>query len=366
MRIAIVGAGVFGLASAWELCRREHQVHLFERSTIPAPDASSTDISKTIRLEYGAATERYAPLVTRAFERWREAERLTGDRVLHQTGVLFLVRRYRDGEFEFESHRQLVQMGHAVEVYSAAEAARRWPVFNWDGLEAGVFNPLGGWLASGKALTTLARCVRAVGGQIHEQCPVLEVDHHHLLTAQGQQTFDQVLVTAGPWVKTLLSDLDETVRISRQRITHYRPVEPKVHDYPVWVYDMANSGWYGFGANPEGVVKVALHARSESADPNCSRTIDQDFLATSREFVGDLIPSLGEAEMSGHCCLYTNSPGGDFVLDRHPSGCLVAGCGSGHAFKFGPVLGELVADLVEHDRVDPAFRLGAEAVGETW
>ena len=40
------------------------------------------------------------------------------------------------------------------------------------------------------------------------------------------------------------------------------------------------------------------------------------------------------------------TPDGDFVIDRRGPLVIAGGC-AGHAFKFGPALGELVADLVE-------------------
>jgi sarcosine oxidase/L-pipecolate oxidase len=48
-------------------------------------------------------------------------------------------------------------------------------------------------------------------------------------------------------------------------------------------------------------------------------------------------------------CLYTDVFDGDFVIDRLPGDerVVLATGGSGHAFKFAPLLGELVADRVE-------------------
>ena len=59
-----------------------------------------------------------------------------------------------------------------------------------------------------------------------------------------------------------------------------------------------------------------------------------------------LLPSLDPQPVATERCVYDNSPDTDFVLDR--VGRIVVGCGtSGHAFKFGPLLGELLADLAE-------------------
>ena len=49
MNIGIIGSGIFGLSSAYELNERGHSVHVFEKGTIPNAMASSTDVSKAIR-----------------------------------------------------------------------------------------------------------------------------------------------------------------------------------------------------------------------------------------------------------------------------------------------------------------------------
>ena len=62
-----------------------------------------------------------------------------------------------------------------------------------------------------------------------------------------------------------------------------------------------------------------------------------------------LLPSLDPQPVATERCVYDNSADTDFVLDR--VGRIVVGCGtSGHAFKFGPLLGELLADLAEERR----------------
>ena len=375
MNIGVVGGGVFGLSSAWELSRRGHKVKVFERGAIPAPDASGTDISKAIRLEYGSCSSIYTPLVYRAFERWREAQSIAGREILHQTGALFLVKSYQAGTFEFESAPHVSALGIETEHVEPSEACKRWPAFQWDHMDRAIFNPIGGWLAAADAVRALAECCRLSGVEIQENCPVLSVKElaasSQLTTALGTSDFDAVVVAAGPWLQRLLPKLADKLRVSRQRMTHYRPLSTEglsAPDFPVWVWDLAESGWYGFPANSEGVVKVALHRRSETVDPDASREIDPDFLALSRQFVTENIPGLNPSSpLEGCCCFYTNSESGNFLIDQVPGHqrTFVASGGSGHGFKFGPVIGELVADRVEGPG-EAAFRLDADKSLETW
>lgn len=375
MKIGVVGGGIFGLSSAWELSRRGHKVKLFERRSIPSPDASSTDISKAIRLEYGAGSALYSPLVYRAFERWREAEFVSGSKVLHQTGALFLVKNYQAGGFEFESAPHLAKLGLSVEHFEPKEASQRWPQFCWKNLERAIFNPLGGWLSAAEAVETLAKCCVLAGVEILENSPVLSVTESsgaaRIETHYGDEEFELVVVAAGPWIRQVLPSMSGTFRISRQRMSHYRPSHTRglcSPEFPVWVWDLAESGWYGFPANSEGVVKVALHRRSETVDPDASREIDEKFLALSRQFVTENIPGLSsDSPLAGACCFYTNTESGNFIIDQVPDHqrVFVASGGSGHGFKFGPVIGDLVADCIE-GRGEPSFFRNADCAVETW
>lgn len=72
--------------------------------------------------------------------------------------------------------------------------------------------------------------------------------------------------------------------------------------------------------------------------------------ARFREFLKTTFPSLAEAPLAGsRVCLYGDTFDGHFWIDHDPArpGVVVAAGDSGHAFKFTPVLGGLIADVVE-------------------
>jgi glycine/D-amino acid oxidase-like deaminating enzyme len=376
MHIGIVGGGIFGCSAALELARRGHRVELFERAAIPAPDASGTDISKVIRMEYGDATAAYAPLVQRALARWRELEAGAGRVLLHNSGVLFLCSEWDEARFEHKSVAALRAIGESPQVVDADQARTRWPQFNWDGMQVGVFNPVGGWLESSEAVRAAASAARAAGATLNEEARVADVSergaHVTLRVDDNDVKVDVAVVAAGVWVAKLLDEMRHNVSVTRQQVSLYRPSNAQAfagERFPVWVYDIVDEGWYGFPATDDGTVKVSLHRRSESADPDVSREASPAFLADSRAFVGEHIPALDpDSPLTGRACLYANSARGDLVVDRAPGHerVYIAGMGSGHGFKFGPVLGELVADLIERDEVPSFLRLAQRRVGEVW
>ncbi len=363
MKIGIVGGGIFGTATAWEAAKRGHQVELFERDDIPSHLAASWDISKATRLEYGGLTPTYAPLVARAFQLWREAEEKSGESFFHNTGVICLARDFSPGSFEHESWTHLKSLGWEPEVVEPKEGKLRFPHYNWKRIDKATYNKMGGWVHASLATSSLAECARIDGAVIHKNTSVTSVDEGVIKVGDKIHSYDLVIVCAGAWVGRLLPSMTESARVSRQRITFYKPGGE--FPVPVWIHDPAESGWYGFPMNADGIVKVALHQRSETVDPDASRELDAAFLEQSRAFVSDMLPGLkADSLEGGRCCFYTNSPSGDLVFQKLTDKLYVAGLGSGHGFKFGPVLGQLALDMVENG--DERFALQAPAEVEAW
>src|SRR5438876_895458 len=93
MRIGVVGAGIFGIAATLELQARGYTVVVFDQGKVPNPEASSTDVAKTIRRFYGE-TDTYVELVERAAARWREWNDLLGQSIYHVVGTYYIVPRF--------------------------------------------------------------------------------------------------------------------------------------------------------------------------------------------------------------------------------------------------------------------------------
>src|SRR6187431_2013848 len=104
-KIAVVGGGIFGVTAALAMRERGHDVSLHDPGPLPHPLAESTDISKVVRLDYGA-DEDYTALMERALDGWRGWNAAWREPLFHETGVLFVCRdEMAPGGFEYESHR---------------------------------------------------------------------------------------------------------------------------------------------------------------------------------------------------------------------------------------------------------------------
>jgi glycine/D-amino acid oxidase-like deaminating enzyme len=159
--------------------------------------------------------------------------------------------------------------------------------------------------------------------------------------------------------------IGERVKPTRQEVFYFgtpagddRFVEPRL---PVWV-DAADRFIYGIPGNLHRGFKVADDARGPEFDPtDGDRSPTRNIGEALREFISRRFPALRAAPVLGsEVCQYENSPDAHFIIDRHPAmpDVWIAGGGSGHGYKMGPALGEILARLVREDASpDPFFAL---------
>jgi len=357
--VHVIGAGIFGVIAALELKRRGHAVALFDPGPLPHPLAASTDITKMIRMDYGADVF-YTELMEECFLGWERWNQDWGEDLYHQTGFLVLAAApFRPGGFEHDSYQLLRQRGHAVEPLDSAGLRRRFPAWTAERYTQGYFNPRGGWAESGRVVARLLDEAARAGVQIHAGVTFARLVEDGTrvkgFVAQDGSVFvsHQLVVTAGTWTPAILPHLAEVMWSVGQPVLHFRPLHPEVFRPPAfvpWVADVANTGWYGFAALADGTLKIANHGPGKRMHPDDLREVTADHEAMFQGFLRESLPALAEAPIIGRrLCLYCDTWDGNFWIDRDPEreGLVVAAGGSGHAFKFAPLLGGMIADVVE-------------------
>ncbi|MBN8420148.1 MAG: FAD-dependent oxidoreductase [Verrucomicrobia bacterium] len=357
--ILILGGGCFGLTAALELRARGWRVTLIDQGQLPHPDAASTDISKVVRMDY-AADEQHTAMGELSLRRWREWNVRWGEELYHEVGFLVMSRgMMQPGGFEHDSRQFLTARGHELRRTSAEMLRELHPAWNSDLYRDGYLNPVGGWVESGRVIARLAAEARQAGVVIHENIPqprpLYEGDRCTGIASSNGQTWhaDAVLVAAGAWTPALLPHLQDVMWSTAQTVFHFQPEDPcpfTPPEFPVWGADIGRTGWYGFPANAAGLVKVANHGPGRRVNANAPRSLPAGEEERYRTFLRETFPALATAPLhSSRVCLYCDTFDGAFWIDHDPAhpGLIVAAGDSGHAFKFTPVMGGIIADVVE-------------------
>ncbi|HIP70982.1 MAG TPA: FAD-dependent oxidoreductase [Anaerolineae bacterium] len=356
----IIGAGIFGLTAAVELNMRGHSVALLDPGPIPHPLAASTDISKVVRMEYGA-DEQYMAMVEQAITGWHEWNMRFG-MVYHQVGVTMLTRHELEpGDYEYESLMLLIKRGHRPDRLEPDDIRRRFPAWNADLYVDGFYHARGGYAESGRVIEALADKADIEGVYLRAGRTVNEIVVENgrcqgVHTVEGE-TFaaGHVIVAAGAWTHILLPELAGVMRASGHPVFHLKAPDRDLFSPPkfvVFTADITRSGWYGFPWHPdERVVKIANHGVGQTLHPvEDERLVTVEDEHTLRQFLAETFPALLDAPIVyTRRCLYSDTLDEHFWIDRHPeiAGLTVAAGGSGHAFKFAPILGGLIADAAE-------------------
>ena len=357
--VIVVGAGIFGVTAALELRRRGYGVSLLDPGPLPHPLATSTDISKMVRMDYGD-DEVFTALAEESIEGWRRWNLEWGQELYHNDGLLIMTREtIRPGTFEYDSLELMKRRGISPERISPDELVRRFPAWAPNGYVDGFLSPRGGWVEADKVVARLVEEARAAGVSVAAGTTVVGLIEDGrrtvgVATADGTpRRADFVVVAAGPWTPYLLPQLQDVMWPVGQPVLYFQPENPADYrppHFPPWAADVSRTGWYGFPAMEDGVVKVSIHGPGRRMSPDAPRDVPPAEERRFREFLRGTFPPLAEAPLiRSRYCLYCDTWDGNFWIDHDPEreGLVVATGGSGHGFKFAPVLGSLIADALE-------------------
>lgn len=354
MRVVVIGAGAFGGWTALKLRERDVDVLLIDAWGPGNSRASSGGETRVIRHSYDERAN--VDLAARSLSQWRSYDRRWKTRLFRPTGVLF-VTAGSDYLDKARSHLAEAGIEHSIETPEAVSS--RIPEMATDDLRWGIFEPKSGYLLARRACRTVVAAFTESGGQ-YRQGSVMAPGNAKgslvsVLTDDGDElTADAFVFACGPWLPALFPELlSDIVRPSRQEVFYFGtpPGARSLEDdcMPVWA-DLGDEFWYGIPGNERRGFKVANDSHGPDIEPtSADRQPSPVRLQASRDYLARRFPAMADAPvLEARVCQYSNTPDGQFILDRHPSldNAWLLGGGSGHGFKHGPALGELVASCV--------------------
>ena len=354
----VVGAGLLGLAAAWSLARRRWRVTVVEAApAVGHARAGSKGSARIFRLGYPDPSD--VEMAHAAQQRWRELERVTGRTLLTETGQVTL----GDGPALEAIAAAMAANGLTAERVTAASAAERFPSIVVRG--SVLYEPRSGVLHADSCLDAL----RHTGSfELRTDARATAIDDRGragvLVHVGGQPlSADLTVVCAGPRTLDLVGvRTARAASASYPQVAYFAPKDSGAAGQPPVFIEWSDDMIYGLPVPPDARLGPALYKVSHHTtghpvpdfDPTDASPLhdDADLLALLRDAVGRLLPALEPVPVTTERCVYDNSADADFILDR--VGRVVIGCGtSGHGFKFGPLLGELLADLAEES--EPPF-----------
>lgn len=354
-RIAVVGAGAFGGWASLYLLRNGFEVTLVDAWGPGNSRSTSGDETRVIRSTYGA-NEFYFSLNVRALELWKENQGKWNRKLFHPTGVVWFCYREKnplvDDSIPFSK-----KYNAPYEYLTVDELRRRYPVVNCTDLHHGWFDPHGGYLKAREGCQAVNEAfIREGGKYLQAFATPKQIAFGKLagisLSNGDMLTADQYLFACGAWLGQLFPDvLEQKIRSTKQEVYYFGvPREQsRVYDsMPVWVDLDGEDYYYGIAGNALRGFKIGVDRRGEPFDPTVGeRVLNTETLARARAFIAHRFPGLSAAPLlENRVCQYENSPDGNFIFEAHPAAANVwfLGGGSGHGFKHGPALGELVAN----------------------
>ncbi|KAJ7106043.1 FAD dependent oxidoreductase [Mycena crocata] len=375
-RTLIVGSGCFGLSTALELLKRGwSDVTVIDRAqTLPASDGASNDFNRIVRTSYSDPF--YAKLAQDAIKAWKIQDEW--EDAYHESGVLVLG---TDSlvDYKHKSFLNDLEMGSRVVPLDDHAALRQiFPPTAHIGTlseHSGYLNRDGGWANAAQGISILMAKIVAMKGKIIGGKNVVE------LIQQDQKTTgvrcsdgtvfeaDLVVLATGSWTGSAFPDVlmgnifqatgqcVAMVQLTQEEGDAYRG-SPVVLNF--------GTGFYIFPPNDQSLVKMAIHCagythsigaknvstpRTIVSDPETGLRIPTSNVRDLRDGLRLVYPTLAEKPFTTtRLCWYNDSPDGDWVIGYQPqsdNSLLIATGGSGHAYKFLPVLGRLVVDSIE-------------------
>ncbi len=371
--IAVIGLGALGSGAAYHSAAKGAKVLGLEQFEFGHVRGASHDTSRIVRTSYG--DPEYVKLAQSSYRDWAELERRTGQQWLHITGGIIVFPRDSPNKAR-DWTGSLDANGQPYELLTTAEVKARWPQFTLpEGAET-VYTADMGLVHASKSVAAMQYSARSLGAVLKENTRVDRVVPQAkggaiIETSRGRFSARKVIITADAWANKLLAPLGAEIPLDvmQEQVTYFKPQNPEEYDgqkFPVWAY-AGEHFFYGFPAFGEPTIKAGRDVSYNRMDPDKRSFVHSEGLLKELEgLMGSFIPGKGQT-LRTVTCQYAITPERQFIispLEKHQD--VLVGLGGGHAFKFAPTFGRVLAELaIDGKTTDDISKFGIPKAPES-
>ncbi|XP_022728949.1 probable sarcosine oxidase [Durio zibethinus] len=362
--VIVVGAGVMGSSTAYQLAKRGQKTLLLEQFDFLHHRGSSHGESRTIRATY--PEDYYYGMVNESYQLWEQAQSEIGFR------VYFKAQQFDMGPADSKSLLSVIATcrKNAIphQVLNRQQVTERFSgridiPEDWIGVSC----EQGGVIKPTKAVSMFQMLAFRYGAFLRDNVEVNSITKDGvrggvIVSASNGEKFwgKKCVVTAGVWMRKLVkkvSGIELPIQPLETNVCYWRIKEGHEAKYAIGS-DFPTFASYGkpyiYGTPSleyPGLIKIAVHG-GYPCDPDkrpwgpgiIPRSLKQWIEKTFRGLVDSNGP------VTTQLCAYSMTPDEDFVIDflggEFGKGVVIGGGFSGHGFKMSPVIGRILADLV--------------------
>jgi sarcosine oxidase len=347
--VAVIGLGAMGSASSYYLAQKGLKVLGLDRFTPPHIRGSSHGQTRIIREAYFEHPA-YVPLLKRAYDNWQDLEKKSHESLLLKTGGLMI--GAPQSELILGSRQSAEKHGIDHHMLTAAEIKAAYPAFEIPSDWIALKENRAGLLYPEKCIETYLDLAQNAGSELHTNEPLLNWKATNqgfvLETELGQYQSKKLVFCSGAWIGSLLPELTLPLKVTRQVLFWFKTPTPNpfaLSSFPIFLLEFGkDKHLYGFPDQGAGF-KVALHIPGHALKPDqLTQSVEKNEILEMETYLKQFFGTTLKLKETA-VCMYTNTPDGHFLIDRHPQHpnlWIMSPC-SGHGFKFASALGELVA-----------------------
>ena len=367
--VIIVGAGSMGMAAGYFLAKQGVKTLLIDSHDPPHAQGSHHGDTRIIRHAYGEGRE-YVPLALRSQELWDELEKVSHHKIFTRVGSIGFG---PEGESAFidEAIASGKEYNLEIDLLTGKEMNERWPGLTVPDDYIAFHEHNSGFLYSENCIKAYRELAEHHGAEFSVNNPVVDIevfkDSVKVITNKGTFTADKLILSGGAWNGKIAKSLNLNLPITptRQPVAWFEADESlyNTNTFPTFMVEVptetSKAIYYGFPTFGGCGVKAGRHEYIDKIDPD---TMNRDFGSDEndeghiREFLERFMPQAAGKLKRGAICIYSRTPDGHFIIDKHPEHphISIAAGFAGHGFKFASVVGEVLSQLAvtgetEHD-----------------